>query len=106
MFLRVFALALPLVGLQFTLMTTFQAVGKAVQAMLISLGRQAIVFIPLLFIFNNAFGLEGLRYAQPSADAISAVAAALMSISFIRQMRALHDEQQAMAEGETVTAAE
>ncbi len=101
MFLSVFALALPLVGLQFTLMTTFQAVGKAVQAMLISLGRQAIVFIPLLFIFNNAFGLDGLRYAQPSADAISAVAAVLMSISFIREMRALHDEQQA---GEAVTA--
>ena len=98
MFLSAFALALPLVGLQFTLMTTFQAVGKAVQAMFISLGRQAIVFIPLLFIFDNAFGLEGLRYAQPAADAISAVAAALMSISFIRLLRDMHDEQQA-AEG-------
>ena len=106
MFLRVFALALPLVGLQFTLMTTFQAAGKAVQAMLISLGRQAIVFIPLLFIFNNAFGLEGLRYAQPAADVISAVAAALMSISFIKQMRTLHDEQQAIAGEEPVIAEE
>ena len=95
MFLRAFALALPLVGLQFTLMTTFQAVGKALQAMFISLGRQAIVFIPLLYVFNSMFGLEGLRYAQPTADVISAVAAALMSISFIRQMRTLHDEQQA-----------
>jgi len=102
MFLRAYALALPLVGLQFTLMTTFQAVGKAVQAMLISLGRQAIVFIPLLYIFNSAFGLEGLRYAQPTADALSAVAAALMSISFVRQMRTLHDEQQAMAAPESV----
>ena len=96
-FLSAFALALPLVGLQFTLMTTFQAVGKALQAMFISLGRQAIVFIPMLFIFNNAFGLDGLRYSQPSADMISSVAAALMSISFVRQMRTLHDEQQAAA---------
>jgi multidrug efflux pump len=93
MFVRAFALGMPFVGLQMTLMVTFQATGKAVRAMLISLGRQAIVFLPLLFLLNYLFGLDGFVYAQPLADIISAVAAVLLSISFIRQLRAMHDEQ-------------
>lgn len=97
MFVRAFALGMPFVGLQFTLMVTFQATGKAVRAMLIALGRQAIVFLPLLFLLNYAFGLGGFIYAQPAADIISAMAALLLSISFIRQLRAMHDEQQGMA---------
>lgn len=97
MFVRAFALGMPFAGLQFTLMVTFQATGKAVRAMLIALGRQAIVFLPLLFLLNYLFGLDGFIYAQPTADMVSAIAALLLSISFIRQLRAMHDGQQEKA---------
>jgi Na+-driven multidrug efflux pump len=91
--LHAFCWGAPFIGMQMTLMTTFQATGKAVRAMLISLGRQCILYFPLLFILNGALGFDGYIYAQPTADVLTTVAALLMSISFIREMRARHADQ-------------
>lgn len=91
--LKAFTIAIPFIGLQMTMMITFQSVGKAISAMVVSLGRQCIIYIPALFILNNLFGFNGFIYAQPIADILTTAVAVLMSLSFFKEMGKLHDEQ-------------
>lgn len=50
---------------------TLQAVGAATPALLASLFRQGIIFIPALFIMKALIGADGLIWAQPVADILS-----------------------------------
>lgn len=90
--LRAFIWCAPFFGIQFTLVVTFQATGKALKAMVVSLGRQCLIYLPLLFILNSQFGFDGFIYAQPAADIITTIVAVLLSISFIKQMNTLHED--------------
>lgn len=88
--LRAFIWCLPLFGIQMTLMISFQATGKAVKALLVSLGRQCILYLPLLFILNHFFGFEGFIYAQPIADILTTIMAVLLSFSFMKEIKNLN----------------
>lgn len=66
--LRRNALALPFLGIQMVLMTMFQSLGKTVESLIVSLGRQGIFFVPSLIIFSTLWGYNGFILAQPFAD--------------------------------------
>jgi Na+-driven multidrug efflux pump len=84
--LRAFLWGMPVIGIQITMMVTFQATGKAVKALIVSLGRQCLIYIPLLFILNFMFGFKGFIFAQPAADIITTVLAVMLSISFLKEI--------------------
>lgn len=48
-----------------------QAIGAATPALLASVFRQGLIFIPALFILKAVLGLDGLIWAQPVADVLS-----------------------------------
>jgi putative MATE family efflux protein len=84
--LRSFLIALPVVGFQIIVGNYFQSVGRAGDATLLTLMRQVIFLIPILFILPNYIGLNGVWYAGPISD----VGAALVSGIFIfREYRKL-----------------
>jgi putative MATE family efflux protein len=85
--MRIFIWGLPFVGVQITLMVTFQALGKSMQAMVVTLGRQLLFYIPLLFMLNRLFGFKVFIWAQPAADILTTGIAAVMGISLLRLMR-------------------
>ena len=58
----------PIIGIMFVLNFSFQGMGKGIQSLILSIGRQGFIYIPLLFILNAAVGLEGIIWAQASAD--------------------------------------
>jgi len=66
-------LALPFVGFQVVVGNFFQSMGKARIAVLLTLLRQVIILIPLLFILPNFFGLNGIWMAMPISDLCSAI---------------------------------
>jgi len=86
--LRIFLIALPLVGFQIITGNYFQATGKAGTAAFLSLMRQVIVLIPLLFILPKYFGLTGVRMAGPVSDIISAAVVAFFLLREIRRLNA------------------
>ena len=57
---------------------TLQAVGAATPALLASIFRQGIIFIPAVFIMKAIIGVDGLVWAQPVADVLSLVAVIVM----------------------------
>ena len=64
----IFFILLPLEGLQIVGAGYFQAVGKPVQATILSLSRQVIIFIPLVFILPRFWGLDGVWWSSPLSD--------------------------------------
>lgn len=71
----------PFIGLLFVNMNCMQSVGKAMPATLLSVMRQGIVLIPLLYILDACLGLDGVIYGQGISDC---VAVALSIVIWIR----------------------
>ncbi len=60
-------------GPQMLATTAIQAFGKAKASLLLSIARQGLFYIPLLFLLNGKFAFKGLLWAQPIADGITLV---------------------------------
>ncbi|HOQ38154.1 MAG TPA: MATE family efflux transporter [Acetivibrio sp.] len=71
LFFKIFIIPIPILGIQFIFMNTFQAIGKAIPALVLSICRQGLAFIPALIIGKRFFGLDGVIWAQPVADLIT-----------------------------------
>jgi putative MATE family efflux protein len=77
--MRVFLLFLPAIGLQIIGANYFQAIGRAFPSIILSLLRQVILLIPLVFILSHLFGLTGIWAAGPISDVI----AAILTVTFL-----------------------
>ncbi|MBC7764986.1 MAG: MATE family efflux transporter [Hyphomonadaceae bacterium] len=78
--LRIYMLLLPIVGFQIVSSNYFQAIGKPMKAMVLSLSRQILIFIPLVFILPNIgnWGLYGVIWAGPLSDLLATVLTGIM----------------------------
>lgn len=79
--LRTVFLVFPIVGIYLIAGGVYQSLGKVKPALLISLLRQVILFIPLVIIFAHYLGLIGIWYAFPISDLVSGIVA----IFFLRR---------------------
>ncbi len=68
--------ATPIIAIQLIGAAYFQAVGKAVPALLLTLTRQGFFFIPLILILPLYFGELGVWISFPIADVLSTVVTA------------------------------
>lgn len=64
--------------------------GAATAALVINVGRQGIIFIPVLFILKVAMGMNGLVWAQPMTDVVSLVIAYALYMNTSKKMGILH----------------
>ena len=75
-------------ALQNSLMATFRSTGQAIRALIVSLGRQGLFFLPFLYLFNHLWGLSGLLYVQTASDLATASVAVLLGVSLIKKLHA------------------
>lgn len=68
----------PLLGLYYISVNFLQASGNAAAATIVSVLRQGIVLIPMLYIMNLLLGFTGIAAAQAIADISSAVIAVVI----------------------------
>ncbi|MCM1055105.1 MAG: cytidylate kinase family protein [Bacteroides sp.] len=64
----------------------FQAVGKPIRAVVASMIRDIICFIPLIITLPIFFGIEGILFAAPAADLIAMIVAALLTVTFMKTL--------------------
>lgn len=62
----------PLIAVQMVGSGYFQAIGKALPALLLTMTKQGFFLIPLVLIMPKFFGLNGIWYSFPIADLLSA----------------------------------
>ena len=88
--LRITTLTFWMVGFQIVSTNFFQSLGMAGKAVFLSLTRQIIFMIPMLFILPPHFGLDGVWSTFPICDCISAIIAAAMLWWQVRHIRSTH----------------
>ena len=66
----------------------FQAVGKPIRAVVASMIRDIICFIPLIIIYPAVFGgVEAILFAAPSADFLAMIIATALTVPFLRSLK-------------------
>lgn len=70
--------ATPIIAVQLIGSAYFQAVGKAIPALLLTLSRQGFFFIPLIFILPLWYGELGVWMAFPVSDVLSTLVTAFI----------------------------
>lgn len=90
---RAASLLFPLFGYINTYAVLFQALGKAMGAFILSISRQGIFYIPLMYILPRFMGLSGVIFCQTAADALAFLETIIMAIWLKKQFNKEIDEQ-------------
>ncbi len=69
-FLKILCLSAPMLGVINMMTSYFQALGKAVKSLVITVLRNAVLFIPGVIILNHFWKLNGVIAAQPVVETI------------------------------------
>ena len=77
-------ITLPLVGVSILGPVYFQSVGKAKVSMFLTLLRQVILLIPIIYIIPKIFGLNGVWISQPISDIGAMI---IVSIFLIKEFK-------------------
>ena len=67
-FLKIICLACPTTAINFMVITIFQAIGKKVQPLFLSLLRKGSLDIVFMLVLNQTIGIAGIAWATPFAD--------------------------------------
>ena len=90
--LRANGLSFLLFGFYTVYSSLFLALGKGLEGFLLGACRQGICFVPAILILPAVLGMNGILYAQPFSDAVSALVTVWMAL---RLKRELSDRQSA-----------
>jgi len=74
-------------GIQIPSGIFFQAIGKSAKSAILSLSRQIVFLIPAMLILSNIFGLMGILYAGPVADAIAFILATSFLVIEVKNLK-------------------
>ena len=83
--LRANGLSFLLFGYYTVYSSLFLALGKAREGFILGACRQGICFVPIILALPSLWGINGILYAQPAADIISAIVAVAMSVRLHRE---------------------
>ena len=86
--LRASGLSFLLFGFYTVYSFLFLVMGKAKEGCFLGACRQGICFVPIILFLPMVWGLDGILYAQPIADVLSAVITVWMALSLHRKLNA------------------
>jgi putative MATE family efflux protein len=85
-FARILIISGPILGVLFVLINTLQAMGQAVPSLVLSVSRQGLIYLPMLFLFDRIFQEpQMLVAAQPVTDYCATALAAVLYIVSARK---------------------
>lgn len=61
----------PAFGLCYMMTITFQTIGSSKMGLFLSLIRQGVFYVPFILILPRVFGVSGIYFSQPAADALT-----------------------------------
>ena len=86
--LRICCLAIPMMQVTFIANYSFQAMGMGKHTLLLSISRQGVICIPMMFLLRALFGMYGVVSAQPAAEFLTMCVALFLFRSLQRRLRA------------------
>lgn len=101
--LRAFMLILPFVSATSISRNTYNAMGKPIPSFAITVIRQMVLYVPLMFLLNGMWGYKGLIHAQPASEFICMILAVAM---LMRTISRLEEKDKAEADANKEESAE
>ena len=95
--LRANGISIMLFGFYTVYSSLFLALGKGREGFILGACRQGICFIPVILLLPIVWGLNGIMYAQPIADALSAVITVFMAIPLHKKLNEMQKQTTAIS---------
>ena len=80
--IKYYAIGLLFMGVSNTIGVFYQSLGRGVEALILSVARQGIFFIPLILILPGIYGVEGVLVSQAVADLLTAILSIAIILPF------------------------
>ena len=74
----------------------FQAIGKSIKSAVLSISRQIALLIPAMIVLGSMFGIKGVLFGGPVADAIAFIIASTLIIVEIKNLGKGKTQSQAL----------
>jgi len=94
--LRANGISIMLFGFYTVYSSLFLALGKGREGFILGACRQGICFIPVILLLPIVWGLNGIMYAQPIADVLSAVITVFMAIPLHKKLNEMQKQTSAI----------
>ena len=91
--LRLQCICMPLLGVNFMAAVSYQVVGNKGIAVLLSLSRQGLFYVPAVLILPGLIGLLGVQSAQAVSDFCACLFAIPFTVTFFRDLRRLQNAE-------------
>ena len=85
-FLRIICLAGPTSAMLFFSITVFQATGKRVQPIILSMLRKGSTDVALMVLFFHWLGVRGVAWATPAADCVALCVCAALILPYLKKL--------------------
>ena len=96
---RIIMLCFPLIGAAIVIQNFFQSIGKPQLSIFLSMTRQLIYLLPLLWLFSRLWGLDGVWLSMAASDFLSFVTTVVTLWVVMRKFNRLHANSTATAGG-------
>ena len=83
-------------GIQPVTSNFFNSIGKARLGVFMSLTRQILFLLPLIIIFPIFMGIDGVMYAGPIADGITAIVCGVFTVRELKELTSIDRDAQAL----------
>ena len=95
--LKANGISIMLFGFYTVYSSLFLALGKGREGFILGACRQGICFIPVILLLPMVWGLNGIMYAQPIADVLSAVITVFMAIPLHKKLNEMQKQTSAIS---------
>ena len=89
--LRITTIVFPIVGFQMIATNFFQSLGMVRKSIILSLSRQILFLLPMLYLLPTMFGSDGVWASFPIADSISTIMTVFMLGRLFKKFGTLKD---------------
>lgn len=76
-------------GFQTIYISLFLALGKATSGCVLSMGRQGVFFIPVIFVLPSIMGIDGVIYSQMIGDILTTALTAILAVNLRKEINGL-----------------
>lgn len=95
-FARVYILSGPILGILFVMINAIQSTGAAVPSLILSISRQGLLYMPILFVFTKIFDTARMvALAQPVTDYLATTLAIILFIVIYKKQLKYFGEEEA-----------
>ncbi|MGN0215317.1 MAG: MATE family efflux transporter [Prevotella sp.] len=96
--LRISGCMFPIVGYQMVTTNFFRCIGKVKVSIFLSLSRQLIFLLPMLWLLPHFFQLNGVWFSMPTSDLLASIVTAWVMIRHMRMFKRQQQEKDNLSE--------